>query len=150
VIGEFKRNNAVPLVILTVYLCLLGCGAREERVITATAALQQALKIQPMLQNSRGCLGELAGWVSDPEYGRGVLATQVIDTQTPLTFECDQEHKAFSVTIRYGFDDYADVSGPFDGPLRINYGHFSAPESKVIPQNPDVRGLAELLAYGGN
>jgi hypothetical protein len=139
-----------PLVILYAQSWILGAKAREERVVTATAAIQQAQKIQSAIQRTRECLTELTAWNRDSRHWPGTLATQVRDTGDWLTFECDEKRSEFSVTIHYGFDDWAYVSGSFDGPLTIKYGHFTAPEKMVIPADPDVRALAELLAYGGS
>ncbi len=139
---------AIPLFIVYAHWWALGGSGRDGRVVTATAAIHQALKIQPMLQKSRNCLTELNGWYPDSEHGPGVLATRVRDTNTMLTFECDQARKESSVPIHGFVDDHAHVEGPFDGPLTITYGHFTTPESKVIPTNPDIRALAELLACG--
>lgn len=142
-------NVALPLVIHYVLLHGIFGSGREDRVITATAAIQQAHKIQPTLQRSGKCPATLDGWSPDPEHGHGVLATRVMETNTMLTLECDQAERRFSVTIHWFVDDHAYVEGPFDGPLTITYGHFTAPESRVVPVNPDIRALSRLLAYGG-
>ena len=140
----------LPLLIHAAPVWLWLEQERQERVITATVAIKQAQRIQPLLQRSRRCLTELKGWSPDSTHGSGVLASQVRDTGIMLTLECDQDRKDFSVTVHWFADDHAYVGGPFDGPLTITYGHFSAPESKVVPPNPDIRALAELIAYGGS
>ncbi len=138
----------IRLVVLAApWWLLIGCSS-EDRVVTATAAIQQAQKIQPMLGKSGKCLSELGGWLPNPEEGPGVLITSVKVTGKQLTFECDQEDKAFRITISYPRDDFGYVEGTFVGPLKINYWQSTALKTKVIPKNADMRLLAELLAEG--
>jgi hypothetical protein len=118
---------------------------REAQLAAATAGIEHALKIRPVLQDSRTCPAELEGWKPDPHHGRGILATQAGDAL--LLLDCDQEHEEFSVAIRYSFDDIVFVAGPFDGPLTITYGHHTAYKTKVISENPDIPALATLLAF---
>ena len=140
-------KNAGAFAILLGHMYFSGCSSdREPRLLAATAAIKHALEIQPVLQRSQECFVELAGWKSDPKHGHGVLTTQAENTQ--LTLECDQDRKEFSVTIHYDFDDHVYIAGPFNGPLTITYGHFTASESKLVPEDPDIRALAELLAFG--
>jgi hypothetical protein len=145
------EGAAIPIAILYVHWWVLGGGYfREQRVVTATVANQEAQRIQPMLRNSGKCLDELSGWAPYPEYGGKALTTRVKGTGTSLVLDCSQERRRFWLTIRYGFDSHVDVWGSFEGPLTITYGHPTAPESKVIPPKPDIRALAKLLAYGGS
>lgn len=66
-----------------------------------------------------------------------------------LRLECDPKERKFWVGIKEGLDGFSAVSGSFDGPLTIQYGHPSAPSFQAIPANPDIRRLAELMADGG-
>jgi hypothetical protein len=94
---------------------------RQGRIVSATAAIQQAQKIQPMLRKSGRCLSELSGWVQDPEDKPGVLITSVKESDTRLTFECDQHRKLFWVSISYPRDNFGHVEGTFVGSLTIKY-----------------------------
>jgi hypothetical protein len=121
---------------------------RHGRIVSATAAIHQAQKIQPMLRKSGRCLSELSGWVQDPEDKPGVLITWVKDTDTRLTFECNQREKTFWISISYPRDNFGHVEGTFVGPLKINYRQSSSMKNKAISWDENTLGLAELLAGG--
>ncbi len=134
------------LAIVAACFCLVGCGGgREARLASATAGIEHALSIQPLLQHSRTCPVELAGWEPHSRH-LSALATRAGSAE--LRFDCDQNRAEFSVTVVYSFDDYAYVAGPFDGPLHIQYGHFTASKKMGIPANPDIPALARVLAFG--
>jgi hypothetical protein len=107
------------------------------------SAHEQAQKIQPMLRKSGRCLSELSGWVQDPEDKPGVLITWVKDTDTRLTFECNQREKTFWISISYPRDNFGHVEGTFVGPLKINYRQSSSMKNKAISwdENTDWRNF---------
>jgi hypothetical protein len=127
-------------------LCLLGCqSGREARRAAATAAIEQALEIQPLLEQTRACPADLKGWTPD---SRHPYTPSIRLESALLRFDCDEQRQTFSITVTYAFDAHVYVVGPFEGPLHIQYGHFTAAKTKVIPANPNVPELAELLAFG--
>jgi len=148
VIGNARVTSVSFLIAVAAVLGLFGCNRaawREAQMAAATAAIEQALMLRTVLQQSRKCPIELVGWKPEPQYGRGILITQAGNAR--LFLDCDQVRGEFSVAISYSIDDQVFVGGPFDGPLSITYGHHTAYKTKVIPENPDLPALARLLAF---
>jgi hypothetical protein len=121
---------------------------RHERIVTATAAIQQAHEYQDLLRMHGKCAANLPGWEAEPDEGPEALSTQVKSTGKRLMIECDQKQKKFWVSISFPRDNYGYLEGHFAGPLKASYWRGGKLETRVISRDSDTDALARLLALG--
>jgi hypothetical protein len=120
----------------------------RERIVTATAGIQQAVKIKSLVHAQGYCLKELPGWERDQRHTPGALITTVKVTGKRLTFECDQEGKEFWVSISFPRDGFGHLEATFSGPLKVVYWREGRQETKVLHAGADIPAHAKLLAIG--
>jgi|SRR5688572_12441562 hypothetical protein len=146
------RISNLACLFIFVLFGAVGCGSnREERIALATVALDDSIQLKQALSSERKCPTQLKGWEPDPDDMPGVLKKTFLGTPNNgymLHFRCEQDRQHFSITVHYSFDDHVSVSGGFDGPLELMYGHFTDAKKMVVPAQPNIPALAELLAYG--
>jgi hypothetical protein len=140
-------NLAWPLLLHLAPFWLWSSHVRQERIVTATVAIHQALNYQSMLRTHGKCVSEFPGWNVDSDEGPGVLISQVKVTGTRLKIECDQKERKFSVSISFPRDDFGYIEGGFDGPAKIVCWRDAQLETKVISKGAVTETLAKLLAF---
>ena len=139
---------AIPILMHVGSSWLWSRHVEHERIVTATAGIQQAVKIKSLLHAQGYCATELPGWELDQRHNPGALVTTVKVTGKRLTFECNQEKKEFWVSISFPRDGFGHLEGTFSGPLKAIYWHKGRLETKVLSPDADITAHAKLLALG--
>jgi hypothetical protein len=139
---------ALPILAHVAPYWLWTTHVRHERIVTATAAIQQAQKYQALVRSHGKCVSSLPGWDTDAHERPGTLVTQVKVTGKRLMIECDQMEKKFWVSISFPRDNFGHVEGQFNGPLNAAYWRGEKLETSAILQDANTDELAKLLAFG--
>ena len=84
---------ALPIIAHVMPYWLWMGHVRHERIVTATAAIQQAQTYHALLRLQKKCVTSLPGWNAAPDEGPGALITQVKVTGKRLLVECDRQQQ---------------------------------------------------------